>query len=235
MKFETARVCVLQRSCREPELPEWVEAAMETATASLPIEIQAHPEFTFEVIAWPPGEIDGGLLPHNGDQITLPGHETPFRVCDRTLHWPPPTSPEARRGEVRVDLIVEPMPASSSARTPFGRPGEESVRLDGRWLEGEVRYFEARKTRGGGNDVVVVQLSIDGVGTLAWYLTRNFQAAGMFPDMTGLNSGTDDGHVIPAEIFAHLTLGQRFECLVGPGATGRTEIRDVRPQTKEEN
>jgi hypothetical protein len=230
MKFETARVCVLRRV----PSPQSIELLDLDNPTLLPTTLDLPPEFTFEVIAWPPGEIDGGLLPHNGDQITLPGHETPFRVCDRTLHWPPPTSPEARRGEVRVDLVVEPMP-DSPTKSPFGRPGEESVRLDGRWLEGEVRYFEARKTRGGGNDVVVVQLSIDGVGTLAWYLTRNFQAAGMFPDMTGLNSGTDDGHVIPAEIFAHLALGQRFECLVGPGATGRTEIRDVRPQTKEEN
>lgn len=224
MKFESARVCVLRRTQVPPA--DLIE--------SNPFE---DPEFTYEVIAWPPGEVDGGLLPHNGDLLTLPGHDTPFRVCDRTLHWPPPTSPEGRRGEIRVDLIVEPVP-ESGVKSPFGRPGEEEIRLDGRWLEGEVRYFESHKTSTE-KDRIHIRFGIDGVGFLAWYLVRNFQAAQMFPDMTGLNSGTEDGFVVPAEIFARLSLGQRFECLVGPDSTGRTAIRDVRPltapETKETN
>jgi hypothetical protein len=214
MKFETARVRVLRRSVVPPA--DLIE--------SNPFE---DPEFTFEVIAWPPGEIDGGLLPHNGDQITLPGHETPFRVCDRTLHWPPPTSAEARRGEVRVDLIVEPMP-DSPVKSPFGRPGEDAIRANGRWLEGEVVYFESRKTYSQ-HDLIPIHFRIDGMGTFSWNVLRNFQVAQMFPDMTGLNSGTDDGFAVPAEVFARLSLGQRFEVLVGPGRIAGLEIREVRP------
>ena len=225
MKFETARVCVQRRVPQPPEVPEWVDEAM--AHPTLPVTVEMAPTYEFEVVAWPPGEVDGGLLPHNGDILTLPGHETPFRVIDRAFHWPPPTSPEARRGEIRVDLVVEDV--ETNLRTPFGRPGAAQIQEDGRWLEGEVTYFEARKTKANRNSVHV-QFRVDGVGHLGWLMVRNFQVAQLFPTMTGLNSGDEEGFLIPAEVFARLSLGQRFDLRVGPDQFGHTAIREVRPQ-----
>ncbi len=220
MKFETARVCVLRRTQVPPA--DLIE--------SNPFE---DPEFSYEVVAWPPGEIDGGLLPQVGDQLTLPGYAQPFRVVERALHWPAPSSSEAREGSVQVNLAVEEVAERSSFNgSPFGRPGEQAIRTEGRWLPGEVRHFESQKTLAG-NDAVSVQFAIDGVGALAWFVTRNWHAAFLFPDQARPLAALDP--IIPREVVSRLALGQRFEVLVGPGYGGRTAIRDVRPQAKEEN
>lgn len=57
MKFETARVCVLRRAAVQLPLPPWVEEE-----PTLPVEIEPQFEYRYEVVAWPPGAVDGGIL-----------------------------------------------------------------------------------------------------------------------------------------------------------------------------
>lgn len=232
MKFETARVCVQRRV----PVPRQIRLEPDPAAQTIaPVTIDLPPIYEFEVVAWPPGEVDGGLLPHNGDILTLPGHDQPFRVIDRAFHWPPPTSPEARRGEIRVDLVVEE--AETNLQTPFDRPGAAQIREDGRWLVGTVARFETRNSRELNGDglprrqFMSIAFDIPGVGRLSHFVTFAWQASAMFP-------GHDWGqhHQAPADQAALtycLRLGQEFEVNVAPdqlsAGAGRLIIQAVRP------
>lgn len=229
--FESARVCVQRRVPRVPQM----ELHNLDDIRVLPVTVDLPVEFDYEVVAWPPGTVDGGLLPHNGDILTLPGYETPFRVIDRALHWPPPTSPEARRGEIRVDLIVEE--AETQIQSPFGRPGAEQIQAEGRWLAGTVARFETRNSREldeqgrPRRQFMSIAFDIPGVGRLSYFVTFAWQASAMFP-------GHDWGqhHRAPADQAALaycLRLGQEFEVNVAPDqlstGAGRLSIQAVRP------
>ena len=233
MKFETARVCVQRRVPVPPEIPEWAEQAMQNP--AIPVTVEMRPTYEFEVVAWPPGEVEGGLLPHNGDILTLPGFETPFRVIDRALHWPPPTSPEAARGEIRVDLIVEE--AETNLRTPFDRPGAEQIRAEGRWLQGTVAQFQTRDSRKldeqgrPAHRYMSIAFDIPGVGRLHSFVTFAWQAQAMFP---GHDWGQkSQAYVDQAALTYCLRIGQEFEVNVAPdqlsAGAGRLSIQAVRP------
>lgn len=232
--FESARVCVQRRTPRPPEIPEWAERAANDSV--FPAEINVGPEFDYEVVAWPPGTVDGGLLPRIGDVLTLPGYDQPFRVVDRALHWPAPSTAEARRGEVRVDLIVQEEQAAWAATHKFGRPGEAEIRTEGRWLEGTLARFETRDSRKLDNDgrplhrYMSLGFDIPGVGRLPAYIAVVWQVRAMFP---GAEPGRhDQDRADQAELTANLALGQRFEVNVVPDqdsrSQGRLMIREVR-------
>lgn len=227
MKFETARICVLRRSQKLPD--DLIE--------SNPFE---EPTYEFEVVAWPPGEVDGGLLPHNGDQLTLPGYDAPFRVVDRTLHWPPPTSAEARRGEIRVDLIVEPEP-DSPTKSPFGRPGTENGG-DRRWVSARIQGFETRDSAekdADGNprrQYTRVMFDVTGVGLLVYYAAFVWQVQALFPGaMADLGpQGIADHGTFRAMLQE--ARNRPFEVEVGPQTfreVERLRIFDARPGQEE--
>lgn len=229
MRFETARVCVQRRTPRPTslELHNLDDPSQPPQTLNLP------PEFSYEVVAWPPGEVAGPLLPQIGDCLTLPGYDSPFRVVDRALHWPAPTTPEARRGEIRVDLIVEPEQAAWAASKP-GRPGEQSIREEGRWLRGRVRQFDVREARvrkdaaGRPLRYVAVLFDIPGVGPLHYWLSHTWQAAAMFPG-TRFEEGASGDRIDPAWASAQLARGQEFEVRVSPGWRDQLQVVEARP------
>lgn len=231
MKFETARVCVQRRVPRPAEVPEWADEAM--AHPTLPLTVEMAPTFTYEVVAWPPGEVDGGLLPQTGDVLTLPGYQGPFRIVDRALHWPAPTSAEAQRGEIRVDLIVEEEQAAWAASQP-GRPGEAQIRREGRWLEGTVAGFQVRDSRKRDENgrphhrFMSIAFDIPGVGRLSHFVAYACQVREMFgpeaerdlPDHEYADFGT---------LAVFLRERTRFEVNVAPDSADRLSIRAVRP------
>lgn len=237
--FESARVCVQRRFPKPVHLELWAEQAMQNP--EIPVVIEAAPEFHYEVVAWPPGTVDGGLLPQIGDVLTLPGYDGPFRVIDRALHWPAPTTPEARRGEIRVDLIVQEEQAVWAASRP-GRPGEAELRTEGRWLEGTVAQFQTRDSRKldlegrPAHQFMSIAFDIPGVGRLHHYVTFAWQARAMFP---GAEWGQHpQAPVDQAALTSCLRIGQEFEVNVIPESfqpgTARLHIREVRPPRKPE-
>lgn len=234
MKFETARVCVQRRV---PQPIEHLDPNEETYPP-LPAEHRPAPQFTYEVVAWPPGAVNGGLLPQVGDEITLPGYETPFRVVERALHWPAPTTPEARRGELQVNLAVEPVPVTSVNAPPWGRPGEQAIREEGRWLQARVASYEAR-TSFGGTDYVRVDFAIDGVGQISRQIMRNWQALEMFPGWADFQNSPSHEGVRQSDLTQCLRIGQEFEVRVAPSdlpsKNGHLEIWEVRPLRKPES
>jgi hypothetical protein len=217
MKFETARVCVQQRVPMNaiPQFPD------------------EPPTYEYEVVAWPPGEVNGGLLPQIGDVLTLPGYQTPFRVIDRALHWPAPTSAEAQRGELRCDLIVEQEQAAWAASRP-GRPGEAELRTEGRWLEGRVVRFETRDSRKidaqgrPAHRFMSIAFDVPGVGRLNHFVARAWQVREMFGPETMRNL-PDQEYADFGTLAMLLHERTRFEVNVAPDAAGRLSIREVRP------
>lgn len=234
--FEKARVCVLRRTIRPPQLEPWAEEALRNG--EIPVALEVEPEFEYEVVAWPPGTVDGGMLPQVGDEISLPGYETPFRVVERALHWPAPSSTEGRMGELQVNLAVEAVGANSLNSPPWGRPGEKAIREEGRWLLGRVASFEPR-TSFGGTQYVRVDFAIDGVGTLSRQIVRNWQALEMFPDWAGFQNGPSHQEVSQNGLMQCLRTGQEFEVRVAPSDlpsdNGRLQIWEVRPPKRPES
>ena len=230
--FEKARVCVLRRTA----VPRTVEVRPAELGAD-PQTVNLRPEFEYEVVAWPPGTVDGGMLPQVGDEITLPGYGEPFRVVERVLHWPAPSTREARMGELQVNLAVEAVGANSLNSPPWGRPGEKAIREEGRWLLGRVASFEPR-TSFGGTQYVRVDFAIDGVGTLCRQIMRNWQALEMFPGWAGFQNQPSQDVASQGALLQCLRVGQEFEVRVAPSDlpsdNGRLEIWEVRPPKRPE-
>lgn len=231
MRFETARVCVLRRTEVAPEAID----PNEYTYPPLPPEHRPEPDFEYEVVAWPPGTVDGGLLPQVGDEITLPGYEQPFRVVERVLHWPAPSTPEARLGELQVNLAVEEAESRLLNERPWGRPGEQEIREEGRWLRGRVAQFETRDSRElderglPRTRWMSIAFDIPGVGRLHHFVTWAWQVRAMFGPGTMADIGDQD--------FADFgTLGMllqertEFEVRVVPDQFGsRLTIQGARP------
>lgn len=229
MKFETARVCVLRRAAVQLPLPPWVEEGMENPT--LPVEIEPQFEYRCEVVAWPPGAVDGGLLPQVGDEITLPGYATPFRVVERVLHWPAPSTREARLGELQVNLAVEEAESRLLNERPWGRPGTADGG-DRRWLEAEVVSFETMRSPATDREYMSIGFLVEGVGILTHRVSTVWQAARLLGSVRGDYStrGTDPAD--QAELTASLAPGQHYEVEVGPHTwkgVERLAIFDARP------
>lgn len=210
----------------------------------LPIMIDLPVEFDYEVVAWPPGTVDGGLLPQVGDEITLPGYETPFRVVERALHWPAPSTAEARAGELQVNLAVEAMGATAVNSPPWGRPGESAIREEGRWLEGTVAGFQIRDSRkrdDAGRPVhrfMSIGFDIAGIGRLHHFVTWAWQVRAMFGPET-MADLPDQGYADFGTLAMFLEERTQFEVNVVPdqfgGGAGRLTIRDVRPLRQPES
>lgn len=232
MKFETARVCVLRRTA----IPRTLEVHP-AQPGGEPQQVNLRPEFEYEVVAWPPGTVDGGLLPRVGDEITLPGYETPFRVVERALHWPAPSTTEARAGELQVNLAVEAVGATAVNSPPWGRPGERQIAEDGRWLEGTVANFQIRDSRkrdDAGRPVhrfMSIGFDIPGVGCLHHFVTWAWQVRAMFGPET-MADLPDQEYADFGTLALLLQERTRFEVNVVPDQFGgRITIRDVRPQS----
>lgn len=225
MKFETARVRVMRALPQEQTL----ELHNLDDPQQPPQRLELPPAFEYEVVAWPPGEIDGNLLPQTGDQLTLPGYDLPFRVRDRVIHWPAPSSPEAARGEVAVDLLVDRAQAEWT-RPPWERPGAD----DDKWFAAQVVHFETRPLRhaeqaGRQFMRVMFRLETQAFGQLP--LPRLVRTCGAAAEMFPTQFGSEPPYrtVDQARLAAQLRLGQRFEVRLDRGWKDRVEIFEVRP------
>lgn len=201
---------------------------------TIPVKVEPQFEYQYEVVAWPPGTVDGGMLPQVGDEITLPGYGEPFRVVERTLHWPAPSTREARLGELQVNLAVEAVGANALNSPPWGRPGTDNGN-DRRWLEAEIVSFETMKSRVTDREYLAIRFSIDGVGILIYRVTFVWQALRLLGTVQGNQHPQDLAD--QAELTANLAPGQRFEVEVGPRewkGVERLEIHGVRRPSQPE-
>lgn len=124
-RFDTARIRVLRRTEQPADLPEWAEQAM--AHPTMPVRIEAEPTHTYDVLAWPPGDVASPLLPQLGDELRLPGHSQRLRVEQRALTWPRPGTGDYTAGRLQCDLVV------TEASAEAGEPAPDAEAEDGRW------------------------------------------------------------------------------------------------------
>lgn len=101
-RFDTARIRVLRRTAQ----PRQMELHNLDDPGEPPTRVDLEPTHTYDVLAWPPGDVASPLLPQTGDELRLPGHPRRLRVEQRTLAWPRPGTEAYTAGRLACDLVV---------------------------------------------------------------------------------------------------------------------------------
>lgn len=122
LRFDTARIRILRRTAH----PRQVELRNLTHPDELPRIVDLEPTHTYDVLAWPPGDVASPLLPQLGDELRLPGHSRRLRVEARTLTWPRPGTEAYTAGRLQCDLVVTEAGAEAA-------PEPDAEAEDGRW------------------------------------------------------------------------------------------------------